>query len=185
MTKLDELKKKLLPLIRKNARLKLPAPIQLSSGKMSDRYFDGRKITLDPKGVTLFARAILELVDVQKFDAVGGPSIGADPIATAVSILAYLDKKIVIPAFLVRREPKQYGLQKQVEGVDLKPGMNVLIVEDIVTTGSSILNSIQAVESLGAKVAHIVCLLDRDEGGSAALGPYAYTPLFTRKEVGE
>lgn len=183
MSKLDELKKALLPLVRKNAWLKLPAPIQLSSGKMSDRYFDGRKVTLDPKGITLFARATLELVEAKKIDAVGGPSIGADPIATAVSILAYLDKKIEIPAFLVRREPKQYGLQKQVEGVDLKPGMNVLIVEDIVTTGSSILNSIQAVESLGAKVAQIVCLLDRDEGGSAALGAYTYTPLFTRREV--
>ena len=183
MPKLDELKKELLPLIRKNAWLKLPEPIQLSSGKMSDRYFDGRKVTLDPKGVTLFARAILELVDTKKINAVGGPSIGADPIATAVSVLAYLDRQIEIPAFLIRKEPKSYGLQKQVEGADLKPGMNVLIVEDIVTTGKSILNVIGAVELLGAKVAQIVCLLDRDEGGGAALSSYLYTQLFTRKEV--
>lgn len=183
MSKLAELKKELLPFVLKNAWLKLPAPIQLSSGKMSDRYFDGRKVTLDPKGVTLFARAILELVDIKKIDAVGGPSIGADPIATAVSVLAYLDKKIEIPAFLIRKEPKTYGLQKQVEGADLRPGMNVLIVEDIVTTGKSILNAIGAVELLGAKAAQIVCLLDRDEGGMDALRPYRYTPLFTRKEV--
>lgn len=183
MSKLDELKKELLPLLRKNAWLKLPEPVQLSSGKMSDRYFDGRKVTLNPKGATLFARAILELVDMKKIDAVGGPSIGADPIATAVSVFTYLDKKIEIPAFLIRKEPKSYGLQKQVEGADLKPGMNVLIVEDIVTTGKSILNAIGAVEALGAKVVQIVCLLDRDEGGSAALRAYSYTPLFSRKEV--
>ena len=183
MTKLNEIKKELLPLVRKEAWLKLPEPIQLSSGKMSDRYFDGRKITLHPRGMNLFARAILEMADLAKIDAVGGPSIGADPIATAVSLIAFLEKKKEIPAFLVRKEPKRYGLQKQVEGADLKPGMSVLIVEDVVTSGQSILNAISAVEANGAKIAQVICLLDRDEGGSAALHPYPFACVFKRSEV--
>lgn len=183
MAKLEELKSELLPLIRKKARLKLPEPIKLSSGKMSDVYFDGRKVTLDPEGITLFGRAILELVDISKFDAVGGPSIGADPIATAVSIFAFLEKKKKLPVFLIRKEPKQYGLQKRIEGVDLTSGMKVLIVEDIVTTGKSVRNAISIVETLGAKVVEVVCLVDRNEGGTQALQPYPLTSLFTRDEV--
>ena len=88
MPKLEDLKAKLLPLIRGRAMMRLAKPIRLASGKMSNVYFDGRKVTLDPEGISLLARAILELVDVSQLDAVGGPTIGADPIATAVSIFA-------------------------------------------------------------------------------------------------
>ena len=183
MPKLEELKSQLLPLVRKHACLRLPEPIKLSSGKMSDVYFDGRKVTLHPEGITLFARAILELVSLNSIDAVGGPSIGADPIATAVSILAYLEKNKKLPVFLIRKEPKQYGLQKQVEGTDLRPGMKVLIVEDVVTTGKSVRNAISVVETTGAEVVGVVCLVDRDEGARAALHPYSLTSLFTREEV--
>lgn len=183
MTKLEELKARLLPFIREHAFLKFAQPIRLSSGKMSDTYFDGRRITLHPEGMTLFARAILELVDFNAIDAVGGPSIGADPIATAVSLLAYLDRGKIIPAFLIRKEPKPYGLQKQIEGIDLKPGTNVLVVEDVITSGKSVLNAISVIESTGAKVAQIVCLVDRDEGGANTLSQYRFTPLFQRSEV--
>ncbi|OGW86035.1 MAG: orotate phosphoribosyltransferase [Omnitrophica bacterium RIFCSPHIGHO2_02_FULL_46_11] len=183
MAKLEELKAKLLPIVKKQARIKLPEPIKLSSGKMSDVYFDGRKVTLHPEGITLFARAILELVPFDSIDAVGGPSLGADPIATAVSIFALLDKKKEIPAFLIRKEPKQYGLQKQVEGADLKPGMRVLIVEDVVTTGKSVSNAILTVEALGAKVTHVVCLVDRNEGARETLDSHPLISVFTRREV--
>ncbi|MBI4372866.1 MAG: orotate phosphoribosyltransferase [Candidatus Omnitrophica bacterium] len=183
MTKLEELKRELLPFVRKHAQLKLPEPIKLSSGKMSDVYFDGRKVTLHPKGITLFARAILEVIQLDSLDAVGGPSIGADPIVTAVSIFAFLDKQKELPAFLIRKEPKQYGLQKQVEGTDLKKGMKVLIVEDVITSGKSVLNAIATVESTGAQVVQVVCLVDRGEGGKQALEPYPLISIFTRDEV--
>ena len=183
MSKLEDLKKELLPLILKHACLKLDQPIKLSSGKMSQVYFDGRRITLHPKGITLFARAILELVDVKALDAVGGPAIGADPIATAVSIFALMDQKKELPAFLIRKEAKQYGLQKQIEGIDLKPGMKVLIVEDVITTGKSVRNAISLVEKTGAKVQFVICLLDREEGGKEALQPYPLIPLFKRDEI--
>ena len=183
MSKLETLKEKLLPILQTKARLKLPEPVRLSSGKMSDVYFDGRKVTLDPEGITLFARAILELIKLDTVDAVGGPSIGADPIATAVSIFALQDKKKRIPAFIIRKEPKPYGLQKQIEGCDLKPGMKVLIVEDVVTSGKSVRNAIEAVECLGAQVVQVVCLFDRNEGGREALAPYPFAALFARNEV--
>ena len=183
MSKLDDLKKELLPLIEKHACVKLDQPIKLASGKMSRVYFDGRRITLHPKGISLFAKAILELIDVRTLDAVGGPSIGADPIATAVSIFALLEQKKELPAFLVRKEMKQHGLQKQIEGLELKPGMKVLIVEDVITTGGSVRNTISVVEQTGAKVQAVICLLDRAEGAKEALKPYPLIPLFKRDEV--
>lgn len=183
MSKLEELKKELLPLVMKYACLKLDQPIKLASGKMSQVYIDGRRVTLHPKGITLFAKAILELVNVNSFDAVGGPAIGADPIATAVSIFALMDKKKELPAFLIRKEVKQHGLQKQIEGMDLKSGMKVLIVEDVITTGTSVRNAIAVVEATGAKVDSVVCLLDREEGGKEMLHPYPLVPLFRRKEI--
>ena len=183
MAKLEELKMKLLPIVRKRAWLRLKEPIRLASGKMSHTYFDGRKVTLDPEAMTLFARAILESVDLNQLDAVGGPAIGADPIATAVSLLAFLEKKKELPVFLIRKEPKPSGLQKQVEGADLHQGMRVLIVEDVITTGESVNNAISVVESLGAKVKQVVCLVDRNEGGKEALKPYPFTSIFSRDEV--
>ena len=183
MPKLEELKAQLLPIVKKQAWLKLKEPIKLASGKMSSTYFDGRKVTLDPEGMTLFARAILEAVDINRLDAVGGPSLGADPIATAVSLIAYLEKKKRIPAFLIRKEPKSYGLRKQIEGVDLHEGMKVLIVEDVITTGKSVKNAISVVESYGAKVTQVICLVDRNEGGKEALHPYPLVSIFQRGEV--
>jgi orotate phosphoribosyltransferase len=183
MPKLEELKIKLLPIVKSQAWLKLKEPIKLASGKMSNTYFDGRKVTLDPEGMTLFARAILELVDISRLDAVGGPSLGADPIATAVSLIAYLEKKKTLPVFLIRKEPKPYGLQKQVEGADLHQGMNVLVVEDVITTGKSVKAAISIVESCGAKVTQVVCLVDRNEGGKESLKPHALISVFKREEV--
>lgn len=185
MSKLDELKKELLPFVRKHAYLKLQEPIRLASGKMSNRYFDGRKVTLHPEGMSLFARIVLEMINLEAVDAVGGPSIGADPIATAVSIFAMIDKKKILPAFLVRKEPKPHGLQRQIEGTDLKSGMKIVVVEDVITSGKSVLNAISAIENLGAKVVQVVCLVDRNEGGRENLKNYQYTPVFGREEVEE
>ncbi len=182
MSKFEELKSKLLPFVRSHAIVALKEPIRLSSGKMSTEYFDGRRVTLHPEGMTLFAHTLLELIDPSKFDAVGGPSLGADPIATAISILAYLEKGIILPAFLVRKEPKKYGLQKLIEGTELKPGMKVLIVEDVLTTGSSALQAIRAVEETGARVNCVTCLLDRKEGASETLKAYQFKSIFTKDD---
>ena len=182
-SKLDKLKTELLPQIKKYSFLKLNEPITLTSGKKSNVYFDGKQITLFPDRTLLFARAILELIDLEKIDCVGGLTIGADPIAMAVSLVAYLDRKKVIPAFIVRKEPKKHGLQKLIEGYQIKKGDRVLVVDDVVTTAKSTLEAIRVVEENSGIVQHVACLVDRQEGGTQALSKYRFTPVFTRSEV--
>jgi len=180
---LQIIKQELLPKLKSQAFTRLEKPITLASGKTSQVYFDGKQITLIPDNAVLFARGILELVGSNKIDAIGGPTLGADPIATAVSLMAYLDRGKVIPAFIVRKEPKKHGLQKLIEGYQLKKGDKVLMVEDVITSGKSVMEAIRVVESLGAEIAQIACLVDRKEGGAEALSKYHFTPLFVREEI--
>lgn len=182
-SKLEGLKEELKPLIKKHAFLALEKPITLTSGKQSLVYFDGKQITLFPDRALLFARAVLELVNLGDVDCVGGLTIGADPIATAVSLVAYLDTGKVLPAFIVRKEPKKHGLQQLIEGYQIRRGDQVLIVDDVVTTAKSTLQAIRAVEELGGIVAQVACLVDRGEGGTEALSKYRFTPVFRRSEI--
>ena len=183
MKTLEQLKASLLPQIKEHAFVKLDEPITLTSGKQSDVYFDGKQITLFPERTLLFAKAVLELVDLNQIDCVGGLTIGADPISIAISLVAYLTKKKMIPAFIVRKEPKKHGLQKMIEGYQIKKGDRVLVVDDVVTTAKSTLLAIQAIEEMGGIVAQVVCLVDREEGGRQALSKYKFTPLFRRPEI--
>ncbi|HNV86055.1 MAG TPA: orotate phosphoribosyltransferase [Candidatus Omnitrophota bacterium] len=182
-SRLETIKKELLPQLKEFAFIRLDAPIRLSSGKISQVYFDGKQITLFPQRVVLFARAVLEMVRWDAVDAIGGLTIGADPIVTALSIMAYLDKGKTVPAFIVRKEPKKHGLGKWMEGYQVKKGDRVLIVDDVVTTGGSTIQAIKAVEESGGKVAQVVCLVDREEGGTQALSQYRFTPLFARRDI--
>lgn len=181
--KLAKLKSELVPLIKKHAYLKLDKPITLTSGKTSSVYFDGKQITLFPERTLLFSRAVLELVDINKIDCVGGLTIGADPIAMAISLVAYLDYKKVIPAFIVRKEPKKHGLQKLIEGYKVKKGDRALVVDDVVTTAKSTLEAIKVVEEAGGIVQNVACLVDRQEGGAQALSKYPFTPVFLKSEL--
>jgi len=184
VSKLETFKKELLPQLKEFAFVKLEAPIRLSSGKISQVYFDGKQITLFPQRAALFARAVLEMVSWDEIDAIGGLTIGADPIVTALSLMAYLDKGKTVPAFIVRKEPKKHGLGKWMEGYQVKKGDRLLIVDDVVTTGGSTLQAIRAVEESGGKVAQVVCLVDREEGGTQTLSSkYRFTPLFTRQDI--
>ena len=119
----------------------------------------------------------------ERVDAVGGPTLGADPIAAAVALLSSQTGK-PIRAFIVRKEAKKHGMQKMIEGPALEKGDHVVIVEDVITTGGSVLQAIQEVEKLGAKVARVICLVDRSEGSSASLAPYNFTPIFTVTDLG-
>lgn len=157
----------------------------LASGQTSDYYLDCRLTTLDPEGSVLTARTILELLarhNIQA-DAIGGPTIGADPIVAAVAAVSYLEGK-PLPAFLVRKAPKDHGRQKQIEGLQPREGMKVVIVDDVCTTGGSTFEALEAVESAGLKVAAVLSLVDREEGGSAKLREkYPYYAVFTAKEL--
>jgi len=157
----------------------------LSSGKESDHYLDCKLTTLDPEGATLTGYAFLEALDALgvRADAIGGLSMGADPIVTAVGIVSYLEKR-PLPGFLVRKERKKYGRQKQIEGIDDTP-RNVVIVDEVCTTGGSTLEAIKAAEEAGHKVVAVLSLVDREEGGSAELKRrgYNYHAMFTAHEL--
>ena len=155
----------------------------LASGRESSYYIDCRRTTLDPEGANLVGRCILSLLERTGLhpDAVGGLTLGADPIATAVAILSWQAGR-PIPAFLVRKAAKDHGTGRRVEGW-LNAGSSVLVVEDVVTTAGSTLEAIAAVEDLGAKVAGVVAIIDREEGGAEALEGYPYFPLFRAKDL--
>ena len=145
------------------------ADIELASGTMSDFYFDGRIVTLTGEPLLLIAELVLAEAERICATAIGGPTIGADPIIGATLALAASQGKN-FKGFLVRKEPKARGLKKQVEGPSLD-GEKALLVEDTVTSGGSLVRAIEAVKREYPKctVAGTMAVVDRQEGGSEAL----------------
>lgn len=158
---------------------------KLSSGFSSAYYIDGRRVTLDSKGTYLTAALFLEALWNDKFNAIGGPTVGADPIVGAISALSYSQGRPV-DAFIVRKHPKIYGKRQWIEG-PLKEGSKVVIVDDVSTTGESILKAIERVEEIGCKVVKVVVLVERLEGGARKKlkqRGYDLTAIFTSKDLG-
>ncbi len=161
----------------------------LTSGKSSDFYIDGKQTTLDAEGSYLCGRLLLELIKQapQPIEGVGGMTLGADPLVTAVSIVSFLDeKKQAIPAFIVRKEAKGHGTGNYLEGKNnLPPGCCVALLEDVVTTGGTLIQVIERVEKEGFKVGLVVTVVDREEGGAEALAAAGYPlkSIFTRSQL--
>ncbi len=135
----------------------------LSSGAHSRYYFDGRLLSLDPEGAHLLAQLLLPLVRQVEAQAVGGPTMGADPIVGATVHWSHL-QGTPVAGFLVRPEAKGHGMQRQVEG-PLESGSRVVVVDDVCTTGASLVRAAEAAEGLRCQVALVVAVLDRREGG--------------------
>lgn len=148
----------------------------LSSGKKSNIYIDCRKITLHPQGARLIAKIILEKIKGLKIDAIGGLTLGADPITSSVVALSN------IPGFIVRKKEKEHGTKQRIEGI-IASNYNVVIVEDVATTGSSALEAINAVEEIGSKVVKVISVVDREEGSASALKNYDFDPIFKKSEL--
>ena len=157
----------------------------LSAGGKSNYYFDGRLLSLDPEGAYLIGKTLLPILRDAGAQAVGGPAIGAIPIASSVSLASYVDGP-AIPAFIVRTEAKGHGTQRQVEG-HLPPGSRVAILDDTCTTGGSLLRSIEAVEEAGCSVVKVVSIMDRREGGSDEIRRrgYDFSALLEATTEGE
>ncbi|OGX07370.1 MAG: orotate phosphoribosyltransferase [Omnitrophica WOR_2 bacterium GWA2_47_8] len=166
-TTIQDDKEKLLKILREKAFFK--EKIILSSGKESDYYLDARRVTLMAEGAYLSAKIILELVNNEKFDAIGGPTLGADPIVGALGVLSYQAQKPV-NTFIVRKAPKAHGKQQQIEGPLLKEGATVILIDDVATTGKAFLESIDVLKKAKINVKKCVCIIDRDEGAKDALG---------------
>jgi orotate phosphoribosyltransferase len=136
--------------------------VTLSSGKEADYYVDLRRITLDAQAAPLVGRVMLELTSGWSYDAVGGLTLGADPVATAMMHAAAATGR-ELDAFVVRKEGKAHGLQRRIEGPDVS-GRRVLAVEDTSTTGGSVLTAVEALRDAGADVIGVAVIVDRSTG---------------------
>ena len=152
----------------------------LSSGRKSAYYFDGRLLSLDPEGAYLLGHTLLPLLADAGVAAVGGPTLGADPIVAAVATASW-QLGTPMPAFIVRKESKSHGTAQLIEGPLPPAGASVAIVDDTCTTGGSLFHAIEAAETAGCAVGLVLAALDRNEGGSDAIRQrgYRFASLLT------
>ena len=136
--------------------------VTLSSGAEADYYVDLRRVSLDAQAAPLIGRTMLELTRDWEYDAVGGLTLGADPVALAMLHAAAAQGR-ELDAFVVRKAEKTHGMQRQVEGPDVA-GRRVLAVEDTSTTGGSVLTAVEALREAGAEVVGVAVIVDRDTG---------------------
>ncbi len=138
----------------------------LTSGKKSTYYIDARLTTLDAEGLNLIGTIFLEEIKKDSsINAVGGPTMGADPIVGSVLALSH-EAGYPLVGFLVRKQEKGHGTAKLIEG-NLKPGDKVVMIEDVVTTGGSVIKAINAVRDSGAEVSKLLVIVDREEGAKS------------------
>ena len=158
--------------------------VTLSSGQKSNFYIDCRRVSLDAEGATLIGELFHMVIDhvAPQAVAAGGLTLGADPLATATSIVSFQAGR-PRAAFIVRKEPKGHGSGQWVESPGLASGAPVVILEDVVTTGASTLRAIERAGLAGLSVVHAIALVDRLEGGREAIEAHVpLTTLFTRRE---
>jgi orotate phosphoribosyltransferase len=180
--KIKRYKQRLLRLLKKKAYRR--GRVVLSSGKVSNYYLDGRLVTLSPEGAYLAASLILELIKDKDVTAVGGPTLGADPIVGAVIGLAAL-KKRKLSGFIVRKDTKKHGMQRLIEGPALPQGSRVILVDDVVTTGSSLVAAKDALEKEGIIADCAIAIVDREEGAgqNLARAGCCLIPLFKKSDI--
>lgn len=178
-------------------RCVLRGEFMLASGQKANVYFDCKRATLDPEGIHLIATLILETIDRLEredgapIEAIGGPTIGADPVVGHVAGLSWQradagprgSAQRPLRAFLVRKSTKDHGTQRLIEN-EIPSGVRVAVFEDVVTSGVSTLDAIAKVEAAGLEVAAVISLVDREQGGAEALSRYRYLPIFKKSEFG-
>jgi len=164
--KLADLKKDLFDLLNEKALKR--GKFILSSGKESNYYLDGRIITLTPEGAFLVASLILDMIKSDMPCAIGGPTLGADPIAGALAALSHINKQ-QITTFIVRKQAKEHGTQQQIEGPALAKNSKVILIDDVATSGKAILEAKQALEKTGIKAERAIVIVDRQQGAAENL----------------
>jgi orotate phosphoribosyltransferase len=143
----------------------------LSSGKESSFYLDARLVTLSAAGAYWTARIILDMIKDDQLDAIGGPTLGADPMVGALASLSHQSGR-PLNTFIIRKQPKAHGKQQQVEGPLLTEGGSVVIIDDVATTGKAFVESIEVLQKMNIKILKAICVIDRGEGAHEALARY-------------
>jgi orotate phosphoribosyltransferase len=156
--------------------------VTLTSGRKAQYYVDAKRAILRPDGFRALGELVAAEAERVRATAVGGMTMGADPVACSA-----LAAGAPVKAFFVRKERKQHGLQRWIEGPQLEPGERCLVVEDVVTTGGSTVTAIERVRDEGFEVAGVTCVLDRLAGGAEAIGAASggapYSALTTIDDV--
>ena len=158
--------------------------ITLASGKKTDFYFDGRLVTLNPEGLELLSKIALEHIG-ERCDAVGGPTSGADPMVAGIGLAARQVGRS-IQTFFVRKEKKDHGMQKSIEGPDLPAGAKVAIIDDTATSGGSLLRAAHAVQEFSEATPILaLVLVDREEGAREKVegAGLEFVTIFNRSEL--
>ena len=154
----------------------------LSSGKEADYYVDLRRVTLDSVAAPLVGEVMLELTKNLEFDAVGGLTLGADPVATAMMHVA-ASKGRNLDSFVVRKAEKAHGLQRRIEGPDVK-GKRVLAVEDTSTTGGSVMTAVEALREAGAEVVAVAVIVERAAAPAVEAAGLDYLYAYNLPDLG-
>ncbi len=156
--------------------------VVLSSGREADYYVDLRRITLDGVAAPLVGQVMLDLTADLDYDAVGGLTLGADPVATAM-VHAAAARGRTLDAFVVRKEGKAHGLQRRIEGPDVA-GRRVLAVEDTSTTGGSVLTAVEALREAGAEVVGVAVIVERGAAGRVESEGLTYLAAYQLADLG-
>jgi orotate phosphoribosyltransferase len=160
--------------------------VVLASGKESNFYIDCRKVSLHPEGLVWCGQALYEHAQQLpiKIDGVGGPTLGADPLVASFAYTAFQAGN-PLPAFIVRKAPKGHGTGKWVEGMNnMEPEADVILLEDVVTTGGSTVKAIKVCRQEGLNPVHVICLVNRMEGGQEAIEAtgVTFSSLYNRED---
>jgi orotate phosphoribosyltransferase len=151
------------------ARSYISGPVTLSSGRTSTYYFDCKPTALHPRGALLISALFLDMLAGSDIQGVAGMTLGGDPLVSSASLLSQLLGR-PLPALIVRKKAKEHGTERAVEGAaNLEPGARVAVLEDVVTTGGSVLAAVESLRAAGIEIATVCAVLDREEGGREAL----------------
>lgn len=157
----------------------------LTSGRKSDYYFDCKQTALHPEGGYLIGKLFLDMLKGTDASGVAGMTLGADPLVAAVSLLSQLEG-CPLPAMIIRKVSKGHGTDQYLEGLkNFLPGATVALLEDVVTTGGTLITSAERLRAAGFKVGSVLCVLNREEGGAERLAEAGLTlqSIFTRNEL--
>jgi orotate phosphoribosyltransferase len=181
---MSDLKLRLIEIVlEKSFQYRDNPPFTLASGKQSNYYFNCKPTTMNPEGMNLIGKVLFGMLKDAPVTAAGGLTLGADPIANALSVISFQEGK-PIKSFTVRKETKDHGTKSKIEGT-LQKGERIVVLDDVITTGGSTITAIEAVREAGLVIDRVIAFIDREEGGRENILKYVdrVDAVLTRTEV--